>query len=97
MSDKLGQNEQQHPLWGRDRQTVNALMQDEPTEYNLAELARLRIRYTDFPGARDIQTDLDKILKRWKLTEEILFERTREIHQAGQVYRGQGSKRDDWS
>lgn len=97
MADQLGQNEQQHPLWSRDRQIVNALMQDEPTDYNLAELARLRTRYTNFPGAKDIQADLDKIMKRWKFTEETLFERTREIHQKGQVYRGRGSKRDDWS
>jgi hypothetical protein len=97
MIDKPNSNDQQHPLWGRDRQTVNALMQDEPNEYNLAELARLRIRYTDFPGARDIQSDLDKIMKRWKLTEDALFEQTRSIHQKGQVYRGKGSKRDDWS
>lgn len=89
--------DQQHPLWSSDRQIVDALLAGEPTDYNLAEMARLRIRYQGFPGARDIQTDLDKALKRWQLTEAALFEKTRQIHQIAQVYRGRGSQREDWS
>lgn len=54
--------DQQHPQWESDRQVTNALLSAEPTDYNLAELARLRIRYRGFPGARDIQADLEKIL-----------------------------------
>jgi Protein of unknown function (DUF3288) len=89
--------DQQHPQWESDRQAVNALLTGEPNEYNLAELARLRIRYRGFPGARDIQTDLEKILKQWQMTEEALFAQTRQIHQVAQVYRGRGSRREDWS
>lgn len=89
--------DQQHPQWSSDRQTVNMLLEGQPTDYNLVELARLRIRYRNFPGARDIQTDLDKVLSQWQLTEESLFIKTRQIHQVAQVYRGRGSQREDWS
>lgn len=87
--------DQQHPQAGRDRAIVNSLLRDTPSEYNLAELARLRIRYHGFPGARDIQRDLDKILQGWGLTEEELFERTREIHARGRVYRTR-TDQEDW-
>lgn len=90
--------EQQHPQAGKDRAIVNSLFQespDSPSEYNLAELARLRIRYQGFPGARDIQGDLDKILQGWGMTEEELFERTREIHAKGRVYRTR-TEQEDW-
>lgn len=90
-------NDQQHPLWSKDRQALNSLIDADPTDYNLVELARLRIRYRGFPGARDIQTDLDQVLQQWKLTEAELFSQTRAIHEAAQVYKGRGSKRDDWS
>ena len=89
--------DQQHPLHKSDRQTVDGLLAAEPTDYNLAELARLRIRYQGFPGARDIQADLEKILKQWNLTETALFEKTRQIHALAQVYKGRGSRREDWS
>lgn len=89
--------DQQHPQWGSDRQSVSSLLTGEPTDYNLAELARLRIRYNGFPGARDIQSDLDKILKLWSFTESELFAKTCEIHQVAEVYKGRGGKREDWS
>ncbi len=89
--------EQQHPLWNNDRQLVDNLLAAEPTDYNLSEVGRLRMRYQGFPGARDIQTDLDKVLKKWKLTEEELFETTRQIHQRTQIYKGRSSQREDWS
>lgn len=89
--------DQQHPQWSLDRQVVNSLLAGEPSDYNLAELARLRIRYQGFQGARDIQTDLEKVLQQWKLTEEALFQKTQQIHGTGQVYKGRGAKREDWS
>ncbi|WP_416675113.1 DUF3288 family protein [Egbenema bharatensis] len=89
--------DQQHPLYTDDRQILNTLLNEQPTDYNLAELARLNIRYRGFPGARDIQTDLESILKKWGLTEEELFEKTRQIHQTAQVYRTRTSQREDWS
>jgi hypothetical protein len=54
-------------------------------------------RYDGFPGARDIQADLKKALARWQLTEAELFEKTRAIHQQGEVYKGLGRGREDWS
>jgi hypothetical protein len=92
--------DQQHPQEKSDRQTVNRLMTEEATDENLADLARLRIRYRNFPGARDIQKDLNLTLRRWELTEEELFEKTRQIYQKGQIYRRfRGNLEDDqdWS
>ncbi len=91
--------EQQHPQYNRDRQIVGSLLVGEPTDYNLAELARLRIRYRGFPGATDIQTDLDKVMQLWGFTEAALYEKTRQIHTAGPVYKGRASKGDeeDWN
>jgi hypothetical protein len=97
MPEDSATKDQQHPLWSSDRRIVDALLGGEPTDYNLAELARLRIRYRGFPGARDIQTDLDKILIQWQLTEEELFSKTRQIHQTSQIYNGRSSAREDWS
>jgi Protein of unknown function (DUF3288) len=95
--ENTSQKDQQHPLYGSDRQIVNALLNGEATDYNLAELARLRIRYKGFPGARDIQADLEKVLQQWQLSEAELFAKTRQIHQIGQVYKGRGTQREDWS
>lgn len=89
--------DQEHPQWQSDRQTVNALLSGAPTDFNLAELARLRIRYRGFPGARDIQADLDTVLEQWELTEDLLFAKTRQIHATKQIYKGMGTQRDDWS
>jgi Protein of unknown function (DUF3288) len=97
MAHSLENKDQQHPLWSSDRQIINSLLEGQPTDYNLAELSRLRIRYRGFPGARDLQTDLDKILKQWNLSEDTLFEKTRQIHQAAQVYKGRTNQREDWS
>jgi hypothetical protein len=91
------QKDQQHPQWQLDRATLNQLLQAEVNNYNLAELARLKIRYTGFPGARDIQADLDKALQRWQLTEESLYEKTRQIHSEGRVYRSSGEDKEDWT
>jgi hypothetical protein len=92
--------EQQHPQEKRDRAAVDRLLQAQPdAPYNLAELARLRIRYRGFPGAKEIQTDLDRIMQQWQLTEEQLFEQTRQIHDRGLVYRERNNQddREDWS
>ncbi len=97
MANNPQTKDQQHPQWSSDRQVVNTLLTAEASDYNLVELARLRIRYHNFPGARDIQADLDKILQQWGLTEESLFEKTRQIHAGGQVYRGRTNNRDDWN
>ncbi|MBD1923558.1 DUF3288 family protein [Microcoleus sp. FACHB-831] len=91
--------DQQHPQEKSDRATVNNLLLAEPTNFNLAELARLKVRYRGFPGARDIQTDLDKVLQRWKLTEEELYVKTRQLHAERLAYKPKGNRQDeeDWS
>ncbi|MGD1849121.1 MAG: DUF3288 family protein [Cyanophyceae cyanobacterium] len=88
-----------HPQERPDGQIVASLIQGEPTDYNLAELARLRIRYDGFPGARQIRADLDKILKQWNLNEQELFSKTRDIHSQGDVYsvRRRNQNTEDWS
>jgi hypothetical protein len=91
-------NDQQHPQYKTDRALVSQIAQDgTPSPFNLAEIARLRVRYDGFPGARDIQADLDTILKTWGLTEAELFAKTRELHQQRAVYREKFRDRDDWA
>lgn len=93
----LGQKDQLHPQQDRDRNTLNRLLREEATDLNLAELARLRIRYTGFPGSRDIQNDLETLLERWKITEEHLFEKTRQIHATQKMYTVRTNKKEDWT
>lgn len=99
MASTSDRKDQQHPLYSRDRAIIDSLLAASPTDYNLAELARLRIRYYGFPGARDIQTDLDKVMQLWDLTETTLYEKTQQIHALGSVYKSRGNKGDeeDWS
>lgn len=92
----MSNQQQKHPQYKSDRATVDSLIKAQQTPYNLAELARLKIRYTRFPGALDIQNDLEKIMQNWQLTEETLFEKTREIHAKGKVYKGGKEDQEDW-
>lgn len=90
--------DQQHPQYNSDRPTVESLLNAEPTDLNLAELARLRVRYQGFPGARDIQENLDQVLEKWQLTEAELFAKTYAIHQVGGIYKTKGKKEEqDWN
>ena len=92
--------DQKHPQNKKDRITVNSLLQVEsqPSDRELVELARLIIRYRDFPGARDIQQDLKIVLDRWELTEENLYRKTRAIHAQGTVYRRTATgEQQDWT
>jgi hypothetical protein len=98
MTNTTGSKDQQHPLYNRDRPLIDILLSQEATDYNLVELARLRIRYLGFPGARDIQKDLDKVLQQWGLTEAELYERTRQLHNLGGIYKSRGKKEEqDWN
>ena len=90
-------NDQKHPLAHIDQEIVKNLFVEGATDYNLTELARLRIRYRNFPGARDIQQDLETILRQWKLTEDELYEKTRQIHSLGTVYKKNNESQEDWS
>lgn len=89
--------DQIHPQYFTDRQVIDDLAKTDPSDRNLADFARLRIRYRGFPGARDIQADLEKVLERWQLTEEELFEKTRQIHATTRIFNTQNDGRDDWA
>jgi hypothetical protein len=99
MTNLTGHKDQQHPQEKGDRDIIDRLLQESSSDRNLAELARLRIRYAGFPGAREIQRQLDAVLERWQMTEEELFTTTRQLHATGQVYRRAGNSQgqDDWS
>lgn len=98
MTIEINHQDQQHPQENSDRAIINQLLAADPNDYNLAELARLRIRYRNFPGARAIQQDLEKLLQQWNLSEAQLFEQTRQIHSKGKVYlkQSQGDEQQDW-
>lgn len=98
MTEISGGKDQQHPLYNRDRPLIDILLAQDATDYNLSELARMRVRYQGFPGARDIQTNLDQVLQRWGLTEAELFAKTRQIHNQGGIYKSRGKKEEqDWN
>lgn len=90
---------QRHPQARTDSLVVQQILTGDRTDLNLAELARLRVRYRGFPGAYDIQENLDQALERWHLTEEELFQQARAIHASQQVYKARTNKKDeeDWS
>ncbi len=91
--------DQIHPREKKDREIIDKLLQGEPNEYNLLELARLTIRYRGFPGARAIQKDLATVLNKWQLTEEQLYQKTREIYAVNNPYsdRFKSNQKQDWT
>ncbi|MBF2056961.1 MAG: DUF3288 family protein [Cyanobacterium sp. T60_A2020_053] len=89
--------DQQHPLAHIDRRILEQVSMGGKTDYNLAEVARLKIRYQNFPGARDIQRDLDSFLQQWEMREDELFGEVRRIHAEGKVYRKAKEDQEDWS
>ncbi|MEY3403134.1 MAG: hypothetical protein RLZZ86_2750 [Cyanobacteriota bacterium] len=83
MTQKPDSNDQQHPLYNRDRPLIDILLAQDASDYNLSELARLKIRYQGFP---------------WGLTEDELFTKTRQIHHTGGIYKSRGKKEEeDWN
>ena len=80
---------------------VDLLLESDPQEsMALSELARLRIRYNGFPGATDIQENLDRLLLEWHLTEDQLFAKTRALHSGEQIYQVKAKKyqeQEDWN
>jgi len=97
MAPDPAQKDQEHPRSRQDRQSVKVLLEGGPSPDNLVELARLWVRYRSFPGARDIQQNLQQLLEQWGLTEDTLYEQTRALHQDGEVYRGRSQDQEDWS
>ncbi|MFP4006981.1 MAG: DUF3288 family protein [Spirulinaceae cyanobacterium] len=91
--------DQTHPQATKDSALIERISQEGRNDYNLAELARLCIRYQGFPGAREIQAKLQDLVQAWGLTEESLYQITRELHATGMLYRktSTGEDRQDWS
>ncbi len=76
--------EQNHPLYLIDRENLNRLLaKDSPQDEDLIDLARLFIRYEDFPGVDDLKMDLKKILKHWEISRESLNTKTKLIWEKG--------------
>ena len=75
---------QNHPLYSIDRQNLDRLIAiDSPNSIDFVELARLLIRYQDFKGADDLNSDMQKLLKKWNINREKLEEITRKIWSEG--------------
>ncbi|MEB3261527.1 MAG: DUF3288 family protein [Cyanobacteriota bacterium] len=76
--------DQSHPLHALDRDLVDALLAcEKPGDAQLVDAARLVMRYEGFPGARDLQDDLVKVLRLWGLDREALHTKTQAIWAAG--------------
>jgi hypothetical protein len=92
---------QRHPQEKLDRLIIDRLLESDPQEpMALAELARLRIRYNGFPGAADLQANLDRLLIEWHMTEAQLFAKTRELHSTEPIYQVKARKyqeQEDWN
>ena len=73
-------NQQTHPLHTTDKNIIDSLItKEKPEELDFINLARLINRYTNFPGENEIQNDIEKILKFWKISKNELFSKTRNI------------------
>ena len=78
------QPEQQHPLYASDRDLVDSLLAtQQPVDAQLVDLGRLLMRYAGFPGALDLQDDLQKTRRLWGLSRDELNQRCRAIWAAG--------------
>ena len=67
-------NEQTHPLHETDKNIIDSLISKKnPEDQDFINLARLINRYTGFPGEIEIQNDIEKILKFWKISKNDLF------------------------
>ena len=85
---------QNHPLYSIDRQNLDRLIGiDSPNTIDYVELARLIIRYQDFKGADDLNSDMQKLLKKWNIKREKLEEITRKIWSDG--FRPSSSSSED--
>ena len=75
---------QNHPLYLTDRENLDRLCAiDSPTSNNFVELARLIIRYQDFRGAEDLNSDMEKLLKKWSINRDKLEAITRKFWSEG--------------
>ena len=84
MSDSQITHEQDHPLYTTDRDHIDRMLAKQlPEERDLVDLARLLIRYEGFPGALDLQSDMQKLLNLWGLSRETLNVKAKELWARG--------------
>ncbi|MFN5193510.1 MAG: DUF3288 family protein [Cyanobacteriota bacterium] len=77
-------DDQSHPLHSSDRDTIDRLLAaTTPADDHLVDAARLLMRYDGFPGARDLQDDLARVLRHWGIGRQELHSRTRAVWAAG--------------
>ena len=75
---------QNHPLYTTDRENLDRLCgTNSPTSNDFVELARLIIRYQDFKGAEDLNSDMEKLLKKWSINRDELEAMTRKLWSEG--------------
>ena len=73
-------NEQIHPLHATDKKIIDSLITKErPEDLDLINLARLINRYDNFPGEIEIKEDIQKTLKFWNISKDILFSKTKKL------------------
>ena len=73
-------NEQIHPLHATDKKIIDSLItKDMPEDFDLINLARLINRYDNFPGEIEIKEDIQKTLKFWNISKDILFSKTKKL------------------
>ena len=71
---------QTHPLHTTDKTIIDSLIaKQNPDNFDLINLARLINRYDNFPGELELKSDMEKILKFWKLSKEDIFFQTRKL------------------
>lgn len=75
---------QSHPLYATDRAVVDRLLSNTtPQAQDIADAARLLIRYDNFPGCPDIKQDLLSALRIWGLTRKELNDSARSLWRSG--------------
>ena len=73
-------NDQTHPLHETDKNIIDSIISKKnPEDQDFINLARLINRYSGFPGEIEIKNDIEKILKFWKISQNDLFIKTRNI------------------
>jgi hypothetical protein len=83
---------QSHPLYSLDRATVDRLLAAQsPEDADLIDAARLLSRYRGFPGAFDLQDDLERAIRLWGLSADGLQARARALWQGGYRVGGKGN------
>ena len=71
-------------MYDQDRPIVDRLLAaNQPSEADIADCARLMMRYLGFPGARDIQQDLARSVSNWRMDTDQLYRRARKIWASG--------------